>query len=46
MAFLLNVTDSGGVHVPFVNVIIDVELFTTIPRIPKSVPTATFDGTV
>lgn len=45
-AFILNVTVKGGVHVPLVNVIVDVELFTTIARMPKLIPTATFDGTV
>lgn len=46
MAFLLNVIDRGKVHVPLANVIVAVELLTTMPLKPNVLSTAIFDGTV
>jgi hypothetical protein len=46
MTFLLNVIESGEVHVPLANAIVAVELLNTMPRRPKVLPTATFDGIV
>jgi hypothetical protein len=46
MTFLLNVIESGDVHVPLPNVIVAVELLSTMPRKLNVLPTATFDGIV
>ena len=46
MTFLLNVIESGEVHVPLANEIVAVELLNTIARRSNVLPTATFDGAV
>lgn len=45
-AFLLMVIERGGVQVPFVNVIVTMDLLNSMPPRLKVLPTATIDGMV